>query len=103
MPFIDQDGVRKKTLHEYDLKTLETIRFQCFRFVFGPMKEVDTTSIMSKMQHFHDRGIFDANEFLNFLQVRKIVFYLKWIPCFALTRKENLRQFLLIAKWNLKH
>lgn len=101
MAFIDKNGVEKKTLIEYGLKSLASIRIQCYWFTFESMKQADVTSILIKMQQYHDQGVFKPREFIDFLRTRKIAFKMKWIPCDFMTFGENLTHFIFITKHNL--
>lgn len=100
MSFTDQDGNKINTLLEAGFSQIDQFMIGCYYFSFGPMKEVDLTSIMFKMQQYHNQRVFKAEEFVSFLRVRKIPFKLRWIPCRTWTLKSNLQHFLFITKLN---
>lgn len=102
MVFIDEDGNEKATLLECGFKFLTSIKVQCYYFTFGPMEEVDTTSILMRMQQYHNQGVFNPKEFIDFRRTRKIKFRVTWIPCRVFSFRENLRHLIFITKYNLK-
>ncbi|MCL6477838.1 MAG: hypothetical protein K6T65_05425 [Peptococcaceae bacterium] len=102
MGWVGDNNQKFNTLIDWDPDELLSFSFGFFYFEFGKMTLFDRTSLLFKIQNFHENKQHDPYELVDYLLLRNIQYRLRFIPKIKGGFRNNMLALAIVLELNLR-